>query len=103
MRANSFIAPAFHALIGSPTSVRNQFFHTILLKRDQSHMSRSDLKPEHDLFIEHLNLQKTLRISMGEEVLDHSGLDYYEPDKAGKRGNGGDRTLGTSKIEEIQS
>jgi len=41
-------------------------------------MSRPDLKPEHDLFIQHLKLQNTLRILMGEEVLDHSGLDYYE-------------------------
>ena len=41
-------------------------------------MARPDLKPEHDLFIQHLKLQNTLRILMGEEVLDHSGLDYYE-------------------------
>jgi myo-inositol-1-phosphate synthase len=44
----------------------------------KSPMSRPDLKPEHDLFIQHLKLQNTLRILMGEEVLDHSGLDYYE-------------------------
>ena len=41
-------------------------------------MCRPDLKPEHDLFIQHLKLQNTLRILMSEEVLDHSGLDYYE-------------------------
>ena len=41
-------------------------------------MSRPDLKPEHDLFIQHLKLANTLRILVGEEVLDHSGLDYYE-------------------------
>ena len=41
-------------------------------------MSRADLKPEHDLFIQHLKLTNTLRILVGEEVLDHSGLDYYE-------------------------
>ena len=41
-------------------------------------MSRPDLKPEHDLFIQHLKLTNTLRILVGEEVLDHSGLDYYE-------------------------
>ena len=41
-------------------------------------MSRADLKPEHDLFIQHLKLGNTLRILVGEEVLDHSGLDYYE-------------------------
>jgi myo-inositol-1-phosphate synthase len=41
-------------------------------------MSRPDLKPEHDLFIQHLKLTNTLRILVGEEVLNHSGLDYYE-------------------------
>ncbi|MFQ5961907.1 MAG: inositol-3-phosphate synthase, partial [Candidatus Methylomirabilales bacterium] len=40
-------------------------------------MARPDLKPEHDLFIQHLKLTNTLRILVGEEVLDHSGLDYY--------------------------
>ena len=48
----------------------------------KSPMSRPDLKPEHDLFIQHLKLQNTLRILMGEEVLDHSGLDYYESKSA---------------------
>ena len=46
----------------------------------KSPMSRPDLKPEHDLFIQHLKLTNTLRILVGEEVLDHSGLDYYEGD-----------------------
>ncbi|MEO8190331.1 MAG: inositol-3-phosphate synthase [Acidobacteriota bacterium] len=44
----------------------------------KSPMSRPDLKPEHDLFIQHLKLSNTLRILVGEEVLNHSGLDYYE-------------------------
>ena len=44
----------------------------------KSPMSRPDLKPEHDLFVQHLKLTNTLRILVGEEVLDHSGLDYYE-------------------------
>ena len=44
----------------------------------KSPMSRADLMPEHDLFIQHLKLTNTLRILVGEEVLDHSGLDYYE-------------------------
>ena len=46
----------------------------------KSPMSRPDLRPEHDLFIQHLKLTNTLRILVGEEVLDHSGLDYYEGD-----------------------
>jgi myo-inositol-1-phosphate synthase len=44
-------------------------------------MCRADLHPEHDLFIQHLKLTNTLRILVGEEVLDHSGLDYYEGTK----------------------
>ncbi len=44
----------------------------------KSPQCREDLKPEHDLFIQHLKLKNTLRILAGEEVLDHSGLDYYD-------------------------
>jgi len=44
----------------------------------KSPMARPDIKPEHDLFVQHLKLANTLRILVGEEVLDHSGLDYYE-------------------------
>jgi len=47
----------------------------------KSPQCREDLKPEHDLFIQHLKLKNTLRVLMGEEVLDHSGLDYYDPTK----------------------
>ncbi len=47
----------------------------------KSPQCREDLKPVHDLFIQHLKLQNTLRILMGEEVLDHSGLDYYDPER----------------------
>jgi myo-inositol-1-phosphate synthase len=51
----------------------------------KSPMARPDLKPEHDLFIQHLKLTNTLRILVGEEVLDHSGLDYYEGRDSGKQ------------------
>jgi len=44
----------------------------------KSPMARPDLRPEHDLFVQYLKLTNTLRILVGEEVLDHSGLDYYE-------------------------
>ena len=47
----------------------------------KSPQCREDLLPEHDLFIQHLKLKNTLRILMGEEVLDHSGLDYYDPER----------------------
>ena len=61
----------------------------------KSPMSRPDLKPEHDLFIQHLKLTNTLRILVGEEVLDHSGLDYYEggasvEDLSARRRTGGE-------------
>lgn len=55
----------------------------------KSPMARPDLKPEHDLFIQHLKLTNTLRILVGEEVLDHSGLDYYESTDAYRAGMGG--------------
>lgn len=32
-------------------------------------------------FVQHLKLQNTLRLLMGEEVIDHSGLDYYDAEK----------------------
>src|SRR5262245_15013708 len=51
----------------------------------KSPMSRPDLRPEHDLFIQHLKLTNTLRILVGEEVLDHSGLDYYEGEMTPRR------------------
>ena len=44
----------------------------------KSPQCRPDLKPEHDVFIQHWKLKNTLRLLMGEEVLDHSGLDYYD-------------------------
>ena len=44
----------------------------------KSPMCSPELSPEHDLFIQHMKLKNTLRILMGEEVIDHSGLDYYE-------------------------
>ncbi|HAH07987.1 MAG TPA: inositol-3-phosphate synthase [Elusimicrobia bacterium] len=45
----------------------------------KSPMCREDLPPEHNLFIQHLKFKNTVRLLMGEEVLDHSGLDYYDP------------------------
>ena len=44
----------------------------------KSPQCRPDLKPEHDLFIQHMKLKNTLRVLMGAELIDHSGLDYYE-------------------------
>ncbi|MFH2202505.1 MAG: inositol-3-phosphate synthase [Elusimicrobiota bacterium] len=47
----------------------------------KSPQCREDLQPEHNLFVQHLKLQNTLRLLMGEEVIDHSGLDYYDAEK----------------------
>ena len=34
--------------------------------------------PEHDLFIQHMKLKNTLRYLMGEELISHLGLEYYQ-------------------------
>ena len=41
-------------------------------------MALPTIQPEHDLFVQHLKLTNTLRLLAGEEVLNHTGLDYYE-------------------------
>lgn len=37
-----------------------------------------DLKPEHDIFKQLMKLQNTLRHIMGEDLITHLGLDYYQ-------------------------
>ncbi len=44
----------------------------------KSPMTLPELYPEHDLFIQQTKLKNTLRSIMGEEVIHHTGLDYYE-------------------------
>jgi myo-inositol-1-phosphate synthase len=44
----------------------------------KSPMTAPGLYPEHDLFIQHMKLKNTLRYIMGEEMITHLGLDYYE-------------------------
>ena len=44
----------------------------------KSPQCRPDLKPVNSLFDQDEKLRNTLRIIMGEKVIDHSGLDYYE-------------------------
>lgn len=43
----------------------------------KSPMHKSNLYPEHDLFIQLMKLKNTLRYLMGEEQITHFGLDYY--------------------------
>jgi myo-inositol-1-phosphate synthase len=44
----------------------------------KSPMTLPELYPEHDLFIQQMKLKNTLRALMGEELITHLGLDYYE-------------------------
>ena len=44
----------------------------------KSPMTAPGLCPEHDLFIQSTKLKNTLRHLMGEEVITHLGLDYYD-------------------------
>jgi myo-inositol-1-phosphate synthase len=45
----------------------------------KSPLALPGLRAEHDLFVQHLKLTNTLRLLVGEELLHHTGLDYYEP------------------------
>ncbi len=44
----------------------------------KSPMTAEGLYPEHDIFIQHMKLKNTLRHFMGEDLITHLGLDYYE-------------------------
>ena len=44
----------------------------------KSPMHAPNLYPEHDLFIQLIKLKNTLRHLMGEELITHLGLEYYE-------------------------
>jgi myo-inositol-1-phosphate synthase len=44
----------------------------------KSPQTAPDLRPEHDIFKQLIKLQNTLRHMMGEDLITHLGLDYYE-------------------------
>ena len=44
----------------------------------KSPMTAPGLYPEHDLFIQSIKLKNTLRHLMGEEMITHLGLEYYD-------------------------
>lgn len=46
----------------------------------KSPMTRPELYPEHDLFVQQAKLKNTLRVLAGEEPITHLGLDYYADD-----------------------
>jgi myo-inositol-1-phosphate synthase len=41
-------------------------------------MTAQGLYPEHDLFIQQMKLKNTLRHIMGQELITHLGLEYYD-------------------------
>ena len=43
----------------------------------KSPMHAEGLYPEHDIFIQSMKLKNTLRFLVGEETINHLGLDYY--------------------------
>lgn len=48
----------------------------------KSPQTKEGLRPENDIFKQLIKLQNTLRYMMGEELITHLGLDYYEEDEA---------------------
>jgi myo-inositol-1-phosphate synthase len=44
----------------------------------KSPMTAEGLYPEHDLFIQSMKLKNTMRHLMGEEMITHLGLEYYD-------------------------
>lgn len=47
----------------------------------KSPMAAVGLRPEHDLFVQELKLQNTIRFLAGEELINHLGLTYYGVDE----------------------
>jgi len=44
----------------------------------KSPQTAAGLYPEHDLFIQSMKLKNTLRHIMGQDLITHLGLDYYD-------------------------
>ena len=44
----------------------------------KSPMTASSVYPEHDLFIQLTKLKNTLRFLIGEELITHLGIEYYD-------------------------
>jgi myo-inositol-1-phosphate synthase len=44
----------------------------------KSPQASPELRPEHDIFKQLIKLQNTLRHMMGEDLITHLGLDYYQ-------------------------
>ncbi len=46
----------------------------------KSPQTKEGLEPIHDIFLQKIKFENTLRYLMGEELINHLGLDYYEED-----------------------
>lgn len=46
----------------------------------KSPQTKEGLQPIHDIFLQKVKLENTLRYLMGEELINYLGLDYYEED-----------------------
>ena len=44
----------------------------------KSPQAASALAPEHDLFIQQTKMKNTLRHIMGQDLITHLGLEYYD-------------------------
>ncbi|NPA45542.1 MAG: inositol-3-phosphate synthase, partial [Chlorobi bacterium] len=46
----------------------------------KSPQTKEGLEPIHDIFLQKIKLENTLRYLMGEDLINYLGLDYYEED-----------------------
>src|SRR5205814_8359558 len=67
-----------------PPPISTLFPYTTLFRSFyfKSPMHAPGLYPEHDLFIQLMKLKNTLRHMIGEELITHLGLEYYEDRKS---------------------
>ena len=54
------------------------FMKTILAPAFKAPQTAPGVYPEHDLFIQQMKLKNTLRHIMGEDLITHLGLEYYD-------------------------
>src|SRR5215475_12089710 len=64
--------------LASRTSLKNLGIQEWLSFYFKSPMTAPKLYPEHDLFIQSMKLKNTLRHLMGEPLITHLGLEYYD-------------------------
>jgi len=68
----------FLAFAQRATELQNKGIQEWLSLYFKSPMTAAGLYPEHDLFIQTMKLKNTLRHIMGEELITHLGLEYYD-------------------------